>query len=569
MKLGKCTVRNFQSYLNLEFDYSDQGLALISGQTGAGKSTLMDAAPWILYGVTSKEGAADDVRSWNGGNTVGRLTVVLNDGMWIDVIRQRGSTNDLYWTESDFPERVMRGKDLKDTQKLLEARLGVSAELFLIGSYMHQFSKADSFFIASAKDRREVLEKIADQEFAVKLGERASAHRKDAKDRKAVISSDLSRVQGALLGYERSLEGLQSSSKSWDALQVSRIKDLKHKFDNYDREYSETVRKRKELSEDWLLCQEDKAHEIADRMAEIEKNMKSTSELADMRGLLEDQINDLGQPKCPTCGQLCGAADRAYLQAEIVEINHKMMYINAAITQYADYEKQLASLSAEKDPFAVLPSSENPYRSQYAYVTAETNPFEERIQATHDSIQEEKIMVSVMTRDLNGVNDRLNKFTWLYDKSFELRGLLMAQSVSRIQNNTNEYLEKFFDAALRVNFFLDGSDKIDVEIFSDGHIAPFKQLSGGERCMLKLAFSLSLMRAAQDKSGISFGMIMLDEALNGLDDSLKVKAFSLLQQLSTEYTTVLCIDHSDAIKQEFSRKFVVTKDNGHSILTEE
>ncbi len=77
------------------------------------------------------------------------------------------------------------------------------------------------------------------------------------------------------------------------------------------------------------------------------------------------------------------------------------------------------------------------------------------------------------------------------------------------------------------------------------------------------------MRAAQDRAGVSFGTVMLDEALNGLDDGLKVKAFGLLQQLETEYSTVLCIDHSDELKAQFTRRFSVTKDSGHSTLVED
>jgi len=145
----------------------------------------------------------------------------------------------------------------------------------------------------------------------------------------------------------------------------------------------------------------------------------------------------------------------------------------------------------------------------------------------------------------------------------------MSKAVHQLESATNAYLERFFDAAIRVRFLLEDSDKLGVEISNDGHSCPFRNLSGGERTMLKLAFSLSLMKAVQDRSGVSFDMIMLDEPFSGLSDPLKVKAFALLQHLETEYNTVLVIDHSSDLKAQFNRVFLTNKLSGHSEICEQ
>jgi len=59
VKILSCVLENFASYERLEFDFSPQGLTLIEGPTGSGKSTLCDAIPWILFGRTAKDGALD------------------------------------------------------------------------------------------------------------------------------------------------------------------------------------------------------------------------------------------------------------------------------------------------------------------------------------------------------------------------------------------------------------------------------------------------------------------------------------------------------------------------------
>lgn len=54
MRLGLGIYKNFASFRELEFDFSNKGLTLIAGPTGSGKSTLLDAPSWCLFGVTSK-----------------------------------------------------------------------------------------------------------------------------------------------------------------------------------------------------------------------------------------------------------------------------------------------------------------------------------------------------------------------------------------------------------------------------------------------------------------------------------------------------------------------------------
>ena len=67
---------------------------------------------------------------------------------------------------------------------------------------------------------------------------------------------------------------------------------------------------------------------------------------------------------------------------------------------------------------------------------------------------------------------------------------------------------------------------------------------------------------------LNFGMVMLDEPLNGLSDNLKVRAFGLLQELEQAYGTVLVIDHSPELKAQFSNVVTVSKSSGSSKINE-
>ena len=128
MRLLEIDVTNFGSYKRFSFDFTNRGLVLIQGHTGSGKSTALDAVVWMLYGQTAKDGNADDIRSWfcsEDEETHGILNIGIGTSS-IGITRIRGKVNDLYWVE-ESSEEVHRGKDLTETQKLLEKRLGVSS----------------------------------------------------------------------------------------------------------------------------------------------------------------------------------------------------------------------------------------------------------------------------------------------------------------------------------------------------------------------------------------------------------------------------------------------------------
>ena len=94
MKILKVEVTNFGSYPHLEFDFTKGGLSLLYGKTGAGKSTLIDAICWCLFGVTPRGGSIDSVRTWDAvSSTAGTI--------WTEAgtICRTRRPNDLYYND--------------------------------------------------------------------------------------------------------------------------------------------------------------------------------------------------------------------------------------------------------------------------------------------------------------------------------------------------------------------------------------------------------------------------------------------------------------------------------------
>lgn len=611
MILGKAIAKNFQSFETLEFDYSNQGLALISGVTGAGKSTVMDLSSYLLFGTTSKDLASNEILSWTvEGNTEGSIEVTLPNGA-ITITRIRSHTatqNDLYYTSAENPDTKIRGLNLVDTQKLINQRLGVDADLFLLSSYLHQFSKSDSFFIAKAKERREVLESIADLSLAVRLSESASKARKDTKKQLDEITLHESKEKGRAEELDRNASSFERLELEWEDNRTQTIADLQKDSDNFDEmnkakldklilqltHLDKTILPEKEfaLRSEQIRTQLAALRDVK-KTYQVESNKLNTIN-ADLKALTHehDRLYSLPSTQCPTClGSLANNENlpnrlaelfieicelRASTRKQTVTVGNLSKALETEDKLKASYEKCIVDKSnndrlidkfetAQAEAIA-LKHAENRFSDRIAEIQAEANPYTHKVLETKKLINLTSERLKALQSEIKDLQHKVSSLTWLYDKSFELRGALMAKAVTEINDSVNNYLEKFFDASIRVFFKLTDSDKLDVEIFNNGYSCSFKQLSGGERRMLALTFSISLMRAAQNRAGISFNCVMLDESLNGLSDDLKVKAFGLLQSLENEYSTVLLIDHAEEFKNLFTNKFVVTKTGDNSSI---
>lgn len=609
MRLGNMHLEYFGSYKELDLDLSSIGLGLISGPTGSGKSTVLDGPAWIIFGETSKDSGADDMRSWFADQPTLGYIEILDAGITVYRIRGNASQNDLFWYEhGDDITKHHRGKDLKDTQRLIIERLGVSSELFILGSYLHQFSQAEAFFLAKAKDRREIFEKTADLSLPKSLGEKASEARKKAKKDLQDCQQQLANKQGQL---EASIKARVTTTKAyeqWNFSHKEKCTELQRKAENFEQERRNEVEKLVYQLEELASLVLDPKH-FEDRKAQIKLQIKSIEQaklehkkqskiLRDLENKLNPAIAELKRlyelhNECPTC--FSPVSNNPHLakrvaeleavsldldtqvdnQSKLVDTIEKSLSVepqmhkayDACRDDEAKNQKYIRDFEERKAKTTALRSAKNTYADQLTELSKENNPFDKQLSTSInliDSLQQE---IESKTKEISELEHLAASLTWLYDKSFELRAYMLEQAKTEINQKTNEYLEKHFDADLRISLMFEGQDKLEVGITKNGYNAPYKQLSGGQRDMLRLCFWLAVSKRVEAVSNTKFGTIMIDEALKGLDPSIKTKVFGLLQTLEVDYDTVLLVDHHEEFKALFENQLSVRLNGDMSELT--
>lgn len=576
MRLLSCEVINFGSYDKLTIDFTNSGLSLIYGPTGAGKSTVPDIASWCLFGLTAKNGSVDEVRSWQSPNdpTTGVLEIELPDGnITVTRVRGKANENDLYWTEAHSPDKKERGKDLTETQRSLEKRLSVSAELYLTGAYFSEFSHTGTFFMAKAKDRRAVFESIADLDFAVTLGEKTTEAKKTVKKELTVSSTVHQHLTGRRDQLQKSFESsvqkrlacdanthstmetLLQKQKTFEVEKTTKIAALQTKYDRYEtdtRKRVDDLIEKLESLQNQIIPQEGILSQIADIKAKCDKtNFK----------------------KCPTCGGLDGSEELKSLGVILTDLEDRRLKNERRMEKFEEGKLTLEELESQENPYTSMledtKNLRNHYGEQLEQEKAKVNPFIELVeQATKDlNLTDEQL--GTLSTKINSLEERQTYLTRLYELSFDLRGELLKQVVNQVQLDTNGYLSGYFDSEMRVEFALDGSDDLLVNIQKNGYPCVYRQLSKGQRQLLKLCFVVSVMKAASNRAGVHFSQLWFDEALDGLDEALKIKAFDLFSELQKSHESIFLIDHAPAFQNLFSKRYHVTMDSDISTITVE
>ena len=623
MKLLSFNVTNFQSYSSLSYDFTADSPTLITGPTGSGKSTLMDAPCWILFGKTSKESAVDDVRSWFSTSlpTSGQLNLKLNNGDEVEVIRVRGkspSQNDLFFTvfketmrdrTITYDQEIIRGKDLNDTQSKLELLLKMNYKTYTSAVYLHQFSKSDSFFIAKHQDRKEIIESIQDLSEAMAFDERLKVAKKKNKE--------------ALKGEENAK--LAFTSKLGTLNQI--LRDTKSRSDSFDHELQTKKTSTTNAHNSFEKDKQDKVYKTLDKVEQISKliqdptvfltkltNVKDqilkaqgvdkevtalvtqTSSIKKEISLIQIELDRVSQldPTCPTCKgdthnpNLVEWAEASFSKIAELEVSlaiaQEELKIKTLVKQQVEAlhnshikltkeqgenESYKQTYQALKSQLEVLRSEQSPYGKMLESLNIQVNPHTSTIKDTEDKVVEVEADLVKVNAKIHSIVSEASDLEWLTNASLTTRGNMLTSTIKTLEVDTNQILTEFFDSYIQVAFSIEGGDKIDTQIQNNGYECPFRQLSGGERCMLKLAFNISYLKAVQNNLNLRVSFIMLDEAFSGLDPSLKVKAYAFIEHLSMQYDNVLVIEHSDELKEMFPFIRTITKEGSTSRLDEQ
>ncbi len=205
------TLRNFLSYREATLNFQGLHTACICGANGAGKSSLLEAIAWALWGQ-SRAATEDDVIHMGTGEALVDFVFVSHQQVY-RIIRSRtrgqgmllelqvavglpdGKVHDR--SPEAWTFRSITGKGVRATQQLIVEHIKLDYETFVNSAYLRQ-GRADEFMVKRPGDRKQVLADLLKLSQYDLLAERAKEQARQIKGHIDSTEQHLASIQAQL-----------------------------------------------------------------------------------------------------------------------------------------------------------------------------------------------------------------------------------------------------------------------------------------------------------------------------------------------------------------------------------
>jgi len=565
---NKLRFKNFLSTgnFNTEINLFDNSTTLIVGANGSGKSTMLDALCFVLFGKAFRN---------------------INKGQLVNAINQKDCVVEIEFNIGNKSFKVVRGikptvfeiysngelinqdAAAKDYQEYLEKfilKLNYKSftQIVLLGS-----ASFIPFMQLSASDRRSIIEDLLD----IQIFSRMNGVLKDKfallkeQHHQAKYQSDLKKeqiqYQIQLIDSIKKNTATQVSLKEQDlANTINLISESEVKCKTYETELSD------------LRLQISDKKKVSDRLiklSDIKSNLQKTiSKVSTDIDFYHDNSD------CPTCKQGIAEDHKTHI---VEERNKKLKEVEKAILEI---DNEIQTLKTRKDEIELIDEKIQEINSNLTSEQSEiivNQRYSKSLEKEIGRLKENKSDLQTENTKLSGLNDSLlqieseiKEFTEeraYYDvatsllKDTGIKTKIIRQYIPIINKLVNKYLASldFF-----VNFNLDESFK---ETIKSRHRDDFTyaSFSEGEKQRIDMALMLTWRSVAKLKNSASTNILILDEIFdssldtNGTEDLMKILGM-------LEGSNLFVISHKgDMLQDKFMNVIKFEKVNNFSRIT--
>jgi len=228
---------NFLAYRAPEpisFDGID--LACISGNNGVGKSSLLDAITWALWGKARARREDDLIHQ---GQREMRVSLDFEqDGLRYRVLRRRaragrsagrGTLDLLVWGAEESPRRIAT-EGLRRSQDKLNQILRLDYETFTHSAFLQQ-GRADAFTLKTPAERKRILAEILGLDKWTVYEDAVKSELGKIAQEISILEHDIRRADEEISREAQLREALEALTKSVDEAQV-KLDDVSAQHDS-------------------------------------------------------------------------------------------------------------------------------------------------------------------------------------------------------------------------------------------------------------------------------------------------------------------------------------------------
>ena len=315
MRFSRLRLSNFKPYGDVDLTFRD-GVTVIHGLNGSGKSSLLEACFFALYGSKALPGTLDDVIR-NGTDDAAVELWFTHDGVEYHIERQLRKSGDRVATS----KCVLEGDDgsgepisrdgARAVRQFITDLLRMDSEAFVNCAYVRQ-GEVNKLINATPQQRQDMLDDL------LQLG-MLETYRDRAGQARLGVEDVLTAARGSLETVDDQIDAKESQNLHARLNErESELEAVESEIDNYDQQRQKAETARDEATET-LSAYESHQAEIQELEAEIQELEAEISQTATERDELSDQRTTARKTREKRQAELAELVDETDLEAAATE----------------------------------------------------------------------------------------------------------------------------------------------------------------------------------------------------------------------------------------------------------
>lgn len=565
IEFGLLKAKNIMSFGSggFEIDFSENRLTGIRGKSGHGKSTIIEALTYCLFGKPYRNVKVSQlINSINGKG----LYTELEFKNGVDSYRVvRGIKPNIFeiYKNGDLIEEEAASRDY---QKILESILGFGYKTFkqvcIIGSAGYT-----QFMSLSSGERRSMIEELLD----IKIFSKMSAYFKDLY---SVVKKDIEkldiRIQSKkeeISRLENLLTDIRDSEEKKKTSILSSIDDIKEQIEVLENKKKSYVELKEEFDRKiGELANPSKT--IQEKTFAVREIKTKISQLKETKSFFHDTEN------CSVCKQ---AIDETHKKSIITECESKIaseIELGKKLMQeIEDLEEQSKVYEEFEEKLELLISKISQTESKKSELSSNLKILQRDLDKPNDSdkvFTQKNQVESEVSSLIEEKTEKATEFDYLDAcvnllKDSGIKAKIISYFVPVLNDLINRYLESF---DLFVNFELD--ENFDETIKSRHRDSfSYESFSEGEKQRIDLAILFSWREIARQRNSASTNLLIFDETCDRSLDDDSINSF--MDFLRDEVQSNVVIITHRQVDPVYFDEFIHVKKNsdGYSIIEKE